>query len=60
MALINRAGSLAYYELVGNAQLMNEEMSRFQAVTTADLQQGAAAIFNTNNVYTLYYYSQHL
>jgi predicted Zn-dependent peptidase len=60
MALINRAGSLAYYELLGNAQLMNEELSRFQAVTTADLQQGAAAIFNTNNVNTLYYYSQHL
>ncbi|MDE3124654.1 MAG: insulinase family protein [Bacteroidota bacterium] len=60
MALMNRANSLAYYELLGDAALINEELNRFHAVTIQDIQQGAATIFTANNVNTLYYYSKTL
>lgn len=57
MSLMNRATNLAIYELLGDANLINEELERFQQVTTADIKQEAAAIFNDNNCNTLYYYS---
>lgn len=60
MALMNRANSLAYYELMGDAGLINEELNRYHAVTIHDIQQGAATIFTTANVNTLYYYSKTL
>lgn len=60
MALMNRANSLAYYELLGDAALINEELNRFHAVTIQDIQQGAATIFTANNVNTLYYFSKTL
>ena len=43
MTVINRATSLAFYELLGNADLINQELSKYNAVTTQDdiaLQQG--------------------
>lgn len=57
MSLMNRATNLAIYELLGDANLINEELDRFQQVTTADIKQEAATIFNDNNCNTLYYYS---
>ncbi len=57
MSLMNRATNLAIYELLGDANLINEELERFQQVTTADIKQEAATIFNDNNCNTLYYYS---
>lgn len=57
MSLMNRATNLAIYELLGDANLINEELDRFQQVTTTDIKQEAAIIFNDNNCNTLYYYS---
>lgn len=57
MSLMNRATNLAIYELLGDANLINEELDRFQQVTTTDIKQEAATIFNDNNCNTLYYYS---
>lgn len=57
MSLMNRATNLAIYELLGDANLINEELERFQQVTTADIKQEAATIFNDTNCNTLYYYS---
>ncbi len=34
MGLMNRANSLAYYELLGDADLMNSELEKYNAVTT--------------------------
>ena len=39
MSVMNRAGSLAYYELLGDGELMNTEFSKYRAVTTAQIQQ---------------------
>lgn len=55
MSLMNRANSLAFYELLGDASLMNTELSRYQEVTTADIQQYARQIFDERNSNTLYY-----
>jgi predicted Zn-dependent peptidase len=57
MSLMNRANSLAYYELLGDASLMNTELGRYQAVTAAELKQEAIKIFNPDNCSTLFYHA---
>lgn len=57
IALMSRASSLAYYELLGNADLMNQELSKYQAVTAQDIQRYSREIFEENNSNLLYYYS---
>ena len=57
MSLVNRAASLALYELLGDADLINTELSRYRSVTTEDIREQSAAIFNKNNSNTLHYFS---
>jgi zinc protease len=57
MTLMNRANSLAFYELLGDAQLMNQELEKYNAVTTDDILIEATNIFREENSNTLYYYS---
>jgi zinc protease len=58
MSIMNRAHSLAFYELLGDADLMNKELGMYQKVTPAMIQQTAQKIFQDNNRNTLYYYSK--
>jgi predicted Zn-dependent peptidase len=58
MSIMNRAHSLAFYELLGDADLMNKELSLYQKVTPAMIQQTAQQVFQDNNRNTLYYYSK--
>jgi len=58
MSIMNRAHSLAYYELLGDADLMNKELGMYQRVTLAMIQHTAQQIFQENNRNTLYYYSK--
>jgi len=58
MSIMNRAHSLAFYELLGDADLMNKELSLYQKVTPTMIQQTAQNIFQDNNRNTLYYYSK--
>lgn len=58
MSIMNRAHSLAFYELLGDAQLMNKELSLYQKVTPVMIQQTAREIFKDTNRNTLYYYSK--
>ena len=55
MSLLSRANNLAFYELMGKAELMNSELERYQAVTAAMLQEKAKEIFTKENSNTLYY-----
>ena len=57
MSISSRAASLAMYELLGDADLINKELDRYQAVTAAQLLTECKIIFNENNCNTLYYYS---
>ena len=57
MSIMNRAQSLAFYELLGDAALMNDELAKYQAVTPELIQETAKTIFSDGNRNTLYYYS---
>lgn len=57
MGLLSRANNLAFYELIGDAAEMNTEFAKYEAVTVADIQEQARAIFSPNNVNTIHYYA---
>jgi zinc protease len=57
MTIMNRAASIAMYELLGDADLINKELDRYRAVTTEEIAKECNIIFNENNCNTLYYYS---
>lgn len=55
MSVINRASSIAMYELLGDANLINTELSRYRAVTANQIKEESQIIFNKNNCSTLHY-----
>lgn len=57
ISLMNRANSLANYELLGDANLMNTELESYQAVTREEIMQECNRIFTDTNCSTLYYRS---
>jgi zinc protease len=57
VSLVNRANSLANYELLGDASLMNKELEHYQSVTAEEIQEESRNIFDERNCSTLYYYS---
>ncbi len=58
MSLMNRAASLAYYELLGDAALMNTELEKYNTVTTDDILKESKIIFRPENSNTLHYLSK--
>jgi len=58
MSITERADSLAVYELLGDANLINTELGKYQAVTTDDIINESRIIFDDKNCSTLYYYSE--
>lgn len=58
MSVASRASSLAMYELLGDASMMNTELKKYQAVTAEQIQQECNIIFETSNSNTLYYLSE--
>lgn len=57
ISLMNRANSLANYELLGDADLMNKELLLYQAVTAEDILAECREVFVDTNCSTLYYRS---
>ena len=57
MSITNRAASLAIYELLGDANLINTELDRYRAVSAEEIRDESRVIFSENNSNTLYYYS---
>jgi zinc protease len=57
MNVMNRAANLAMYELLGDVDLINEELKIYQAVTAKEIVEESRKIFTDNNCSTLYYYS---
>jgi hypothetical protein len=55
ISLVNRANSLATYELLGDADLMNKELERYQAVTVEEVKSECITIFVNDNCSTMYY-----
>jgi len=57
MSVMNRANSLAYYEMLGDATLMNTELQKYTDVTADDILQESRKIFRRENSNTLHYLS---
>lgn len=58
MSVMNRANSLAYYELLGDAAWMNEELARYEAVTSEHVREQSRAVFRESNSNAIYYLSR--
>jgi zinc protease len=55
MSLLDKAMNLAYYELLGDAALLNTEIDRYLSVTAAQIQEAAQQTFVKEQCSTLYY-----
>jgi len=58
MTIMSRANSLAFYELLGNANLMNEELDKYHEITSADIMQFSKEVLDDANGSTLRYFSR--
>ena len=58
MSVMNRANSLAFYELLGDASLMNTELDRYNRVTVEEVQKLSREVFTEENCSTLWYRSK--
>ncbi|MBK9730940.1 MAG: insulinase family protein [Chitinophagaceae bacterium] len=56
--LLNKAMNLAYYELLGDASLVNEETNHYLKTSAADILEQARNIFTPDNCSVLYYHSK--
>jgi predicted Zn-dependent peptidase len=57
MSVMNRAGSLAFYELLGDGELMNTEFQKYQQVKAEDLHRIVNEVLTNENSNTLWYLS---
>ncbi len=57
MSLMSRANSLAFYTLLGDTSMINDELQKYQVVTPADIKNEAIAIFDPGNSNIMYYYA---
>jgi predicted Zn-dependent peptidase len=58
MSVMNRAGSLAFYELLGDGELMNTEFKKYQNVSVHDLKRIANQVMQPSNSNTLWYLAE--
>ena len=58
MGISSRASSLAFYELLGDANLMNTELEKYYAVTAEDLRNYSRKLFAETNSNTIWYQSK--
>lgn len=58
MGVMSRANSLAFYELLGDAQLMNDELAKYQSVTAEEVLEESKKLFDERNSNTLHYLSK--
>jgi len=55
MGLMNRANSLAFYALIGDPNMMNSELEKYQSITVDDIHHECKTLFAEQNSTTLYY-----
>ena len=56
--ILNKAMNLAYYELLGDANMINQEIDKYRKVSVEEIQNIAKKIFRKENCSTLYYLSK--
>ncbi len=55
---MSKALNLCYYELLGNAEMMNTEPEKFRAVTPEDIRRVAQNVFKEEQSTTIFYKSE--
>lgn len=55
MSLLDKAMNLAYYELLGGAEMLNTEIDRYLSVSAAQMQHAAEQAFTSSKCSILYY-----
>ena len=55
---LNVATNLAYFELIGKAEDINDEVNKYRNVTAAQMQRVAQTTFIPENSCTLYYLAE--
>ena len=58
MSVMNRANSLAFYELLGDAALINTELEKYNAISAEDIRNCSRKIFDPKNSNTIHYFSK--
>jgi zinc protease len=58
MSLLDKAMNLAYYELLGDAELLNDEADKYLEITAAQIREQANRIFRKDNSSTLVYLAE--
>jgi zinc protease len=58
MALLDKAMNLAFFELLGDADLFNHETEKYLAVTAQQIQEQAKSVFRRDNSSTLIYLAE--
>ncbi len=59
MAILDKAMNLAYFELLGDAAALNQEVARYTQVSATNIQQVAQQLFRKENSSTLTYIANH-
>jgi predicted Zn-dependent peptidase len=58
ISTLNKATDLAYYELLGDANKINQEVEKYRSVSLEDIKTLAKNMFSPHNSSTLYYLSK--
>jgi len=58
MALLDKAMNLAFFEILGNADLFNHETEKYLAVTAQQIQEQSKSVFRRDNSSTLIYLAE--
>jgi len=56
--VLNKTMNLAYHELLGNAENINEQVNKYLKTTVKQIHQLSNKIFNPSNSSTIYYFAQ--
>ncbi len=56
--ILDKAMELCYAELLGNANLVNEDLAKYQQITALEVHQMANTIFTKENSSTLFYHAK--
>lgn len=58
LSILDKAMNLSFYELLGNADLYNQEIEKYMQVSCTDIQRFAKETFRKENSSTLIYHAQ--
>jgi zinc protease len=56
--ILNKAMDLTYFQMLGNADLLNQEVEKYCSITPDDITTVANAVIRENNCSTLYYMAE--